>query len=106
MAVIWKFPLRVLKFTEIACGPGPVRLAALDPASGAPAVWIEHEPKQIERPEANPPDTPDLPDRGGVRRFIVIGTGHDIDPDWQHVGSMIDRSFVWHVFEVIEQCAA
>ena len=39
-----------------------------------------------------------------TRRFIVRGTGHDIDPafDLRHVGTLMhhDGQLVWHIFEV------
>lgn len=85
MRTIWKFPLSVTKVTAISVpADAPIRLAAIDPASGGPAIWIEldEEAPRIER------------------RFWIYGTGHDIDVDsLVHVGSMVDRTFVWHVFE-------
>ena len=40
-----------------------------------------------------------------VRRFIVRGTGHDIDPtlNLQHVSTLMhhDGKLVWHIFEVM-----
>ena len=40
-----------------------------------------------------------------VRRFIVRGTGHDIDPAFflRHVSTLMhhDGQLVWHIFEVI-----
>lgn len=62
----------------------PIRFVGLDPRSGLPAVWIEVH-------------TDDNPDPG--RRMVVYGTGHEIPPDLTYVGSLIDGSFVWHVFE-------
>lgn len=84
MKTVWKFPLQVTKLTVVeAPADAPVRLAALDPASGAPAVWLEVD---TEAPRVE-------------RRFRIHGTGHEVDEDEQHVGSMADRSFVWHVYE-------
>lgn len=63
----------------------PVRLVAIDPRSGQPAVWIEL-------------DTDDkVPETG--RRMAAFGTGHEIPRGWTHVGSMIDGGYVWHVHE-------
>ena len=84
MRTIWKYPLDMRGWNRVPIGPdAKVVLAAIDPASGAPAIWVDLDP-----------DT----DRG-ERQFAVIGTGHDIEPGAKHVGSMIDRSFVWHIFE-------
>lgn len=91
MRTVWKFPLSVRGWTETAMGAAsygatPVVLAALDPATGAPAVWLEGDD-----------------DGEPLRRvFGVFGTGHEIGEDCQHVGSMIDRDFVWHIYERIE----
>ena len=38
-----------------------------------------------------------LPERD--RTFIVFGTGHVIQGDLGYVGTVHDRSFVWHIFE-------
>lgn len=89
---IWKFPIAIGKITAIeAPAHAQVRLAALDPASGGPAIWIELDP-QAPRVE---------------RRFRIYPTGSEIEGDGGfpypiHVGSLIDRSFVWHIFE--ERC--
>lgn len=91
MRTVWKFPLWVNRWTTVAAGEGPVVLAAIDPQSGAPAVWIEHEvPYQFGGEIAPPP--------GPGRQFIVVGTGREIR-DGRHVGSMVDRNYVWHVYE-------
>lgn len=37
------------------------------------------------------------------RTFLVFGTGHVIHGDLNYVGSVHDRSFVWHVFEKFEE---
>lgn len=34
-----------------------------------------------------------------LRTFHVFGTGHVIRGDLSYVGTVHDRSFVWHVFE-------
>lgn len=36
------------------------------------------------------------------RTFLVFGTGHVIQGDLHYVGTVQDRSFVWHVFEKFE----
>lgn len=88
---IWKFPIAIGSITTISipaddeCPPNkPLAvLAGLDPATGGPALWIELNP-----------DAPRV-----ERRFIIHGTGHEIDEDETHVGSLIDRDFVWHIYE-------
>ena len=34
--------------------------------------------------------------------FIVAGTGHVIDSEWQYFNSWLDGSFVWHLFCRVE----
>lgn len=34
------------------------------------------------------------------RWFIVRGTGHPVPDDAEHIASMRDGAFVWHLFEV------
>lgn len=38
-----------------------------------------------------------LPERD--RTFLVFGTGHVIQGDLNYIGTVHDRSFVWHIFE-------
>lgn len=86
MRTVHKF---LVPFADPEAGPlpvsrhAPVRLTGLDPRTGKPAVWIEVE-------TTNPP---------GERRMAVFGTGHELPDGWVHVGSMIDGSFVWHIYE-------
>jgi hypothetical protein len=88
--VVWKFPLDVTKITQLTIPPAymdtPVRMAGLDPADGGPAIWIEFDQSH-----------PRLP-----RYFRIHGTGEPVENGEVHVGSMIDRSFVWHVYEVVQ----
>lgn len=34
-----------------------------------------------------------------VRTFKAFGTGWEIPPGWEYVGSLLDGSFVWHIHE-------
>jgi len=89
--VVWKFPIAIGPITTISIPSSdedhphkPLAvLAGLDPATGGPALWIELDP-----------DAPRVD-----RHFVVRGTGHPIDEDEIHVGSLIDRNFVWHIYE-------
>lgn len=40
-----------------------------------------------------------------LRRFDIIGTGHQLPANrvgrWEHIGTAHVRGFVWHVFEVL-----
>jgi hypothetical protein len=87
--VIWKFPVGIGPVTTIkAPRSGRVVLAGLDPADGGPAIWVELDPEA-------PPEE---------RHFVIYPTGKEIDGDGGypfdiHVGSLIDRTFVWHIYE-------
>lgn len=39
------------------------------------------------------PSQPEVP-----ARFRLVGTGSPIDPDWHHLGTVMDGEYVWHVF--------
>ena len=36
-----------------------------------------------------------------IRTFEVVGTGHLIDGSLAHLGSVVDKPFVWHVYEKV-----
>lgn len=33
------------------------------------------------------------------RHFAIVGTGHGIEPTYQHLATAIDDAFVWHLYE-------
>jgi hypothetical protein len=85
--VVWKFPLQMRGWNLIGIGPeAKVVLTGIDPESGAPTIWVEHDPEQMIET-----------DKG--RAFGVFPTGGTLAADADHVGSMIDRTFVWHIYE-------
>lgn len=87
---------RVYKYVDRGAGievPGHrydgdlVRLVGIDPASGRVAIWVEHKNPDHMTPVHQ------------VREFRIFGTGHDVPHRFEHVGSVIDGQYVWHVFE-------
>lgn len=82
---IWKFPFLIgdTVVFDMSRGAEVVHLA-LDP-QGRLCIWALVDP--------------DAPRERRV--FHVYGTGHPIErvEDLMHVGSFVDWSFVWHVFE-------
>lgn len=87
MRTIWKFPLSLNGWQPVAHGrESKVVLVAIDPATGAPAIWIEHIP-------------PASSDARVQRHFGVFPTGGTIATNADHVGSLIDRDLVWHIYE-------
>jgi L-arabinose isomerase len=35
-----------------------------------------------------------------IRRFRICGTGHDTEPTGNYLGTVHERVFVWHIFEL------
>lgn len=84
MRTIWKFPLGPDQPTIVSVPvDAKVVLVGIDPASGRRAVWIELDDEQTMRDRA----------------FKIHGTGGRISVGWQHVGSLIDGIYVWHIYE-------
>jgi hypothetical protein len=40
------------------------------------------------------------------RTFTFVGTGHKVSRNVAYMGSVMDRIFVWHLFEVFPEAAA
>lgn len=41
-----------------------------------------------------------IPNRQYERRYFTwVGTGHDFPDTWEHVATLIDEPFVWHLME-------
>lgn len=92
MRAVWKFPLELgckgWQTVEVPGSPqAAVAMVALDPATSAPAVWLEV--------------WPDSPHRF-KRAFGIFPTGGRLAENAAHVGSLIDGSFVWHIYERIQ----
>lgn len=87
MRVVWKYPLGPTLTRSVLVSDPRVVFVGLDPASGFPAVWIEH--------------TPDGDDPVNLL-LAAIGTGHTIPAEvGAHVGSLIDGGFVWHIYSAV-----
>ena len=84
MTTIWKYPLTQAFSQDISKGARIVH-AGKDPR-GESCLWAEIDPDA---------DTE-------MRHFRVIGTGHIVPENAEHVGSYIDGPFMWHVYEVTE----
>ena len=82
---IWKFPILSTGPMWITIpAPGTPVLVGRDPDTGLMALWAEVEPCGEQQ----------------ERKFRVLGTGHDIPANAQHVGSAIFDPLVWHLFEL------
>ena len=81
---IWKFPLEITDDQSIAMPKGAILLSAMM-QNGVLTLWALVQPSQ---PTVN-------------RRVYVFGTGHPIPADLalEHVATLPDRQFIWHVFD-------
>lgn len=84
MKTVWKFPLSHRSVNTVALPLGTIFLhVGIDPDEGGVAFWA-----QVER------GAPCVD-----RRFVIYGTGRDVYPHDVHIGTVIDRGYVWLVYE-------
>jgi hypothetical protein len=87
--VVWKYEIEILGYVERELPKG-ARIIAVDVQYGKPCMWA------LVDPEA----------RGEIRRFYLLGTGHEINDDdserLRHLGTFMldDGAFVGHLFEL------
>lgn len=100
MRTVWKYPLARRGWNSWPVGKdATIVLAAIDHATKAPTLWIEHErPPEPLRGIGTAPAELTIK-AGDLREFRVAVTDDDIGPDETHVGSMIDGIYVWHIYE-------
>lgn len=95
MKVVYKYPLAPSGYTPVDTKPdAKVVLVGLDPETRRPAIWVEQVVP--DRPKIG---TEPMSEAMEVRYFHIVGTGHEIEPNDQHVGSVIDGRYVWHIYE-------
>ncbi len=83
---VFKYPLNLAHFDFRMPAGAKVLYVDLDSA-GDLCLWAAVNP------------SPDHPTE--ARDFIVVGTGHDLPDGLEHLGSVVQGSFVWHVFEKV-----
>jgi hypothetical protein len=86
MKTIWKYPVGFYGPNHISL-PADAKILHVDRRdhiSHAVAFWAEVNPS--------------IPSE--IRSFQVVGTGHQISPNMEHIGTTIDGSYVWHLYEV------
>jgi len=67
--------------------PEHARVLTVQMQRGVPTLWASFQP--------------DTPQRYRHREFRIVGTGHEFsESGLSYVGSIQEREFVWHVFEV------
>lgn len=82
MQTIWKFPLEIADEQTVSMPAGAEPLFA-GMQGGTPCVWAAVDTEAAKEPV----------------RFFVIGTGNPMPDDAVlYIGSVFDRSFVWHIY--------
>lgn len=83
MKTIHKYPLVIAAHHSFQLPAGATILNVdLDP-TGRVCLWALVDTDQ-------PPE---------MRRFVIVGTGHDVPDGLLYHGSVVQGGFVWHVFE-------
>lgn len=82
MKTIFKYPIEITNIQEVKLPVGfKVIHVGLDP-NNTSCIWCEVDTnKELIR-----------------QTVYVVGTGHKLPPDAYHVGSFLQRVFVWHVY--------
>lgn len=80
---IWKWSMERVDCQRLMM-PRGAKILSVQMQHGAPQIWAYCDPtEKFER-----------------REFRIIGTGHDIPSHpGEHIATVQDRDFVWHVFE-------
>jgi hypothetical protein len=85
MNTIWKFPFEVTDYFNLSLPQG-AKILTVQIQHGAPHVWVYLDPSQPTE----------------VRSFRVAGTGHEIEPRLDYIGTfqMHGGMLVFHLFEL------
>jgi len=82
MRTIYKYPVNLTGFTTVHLPIfGKIVRVGLDPSANI-CFWVEMN----------------LGDELFPRSFCIIGTGHEIPDDFNHIGSFSDGPFIWHMY--------
>lgn len=84
MKTIWKFPLDVTTEDQVVKMPLGAKIVHVEMQGMLPCIWAIVD-EQV--------------DFSVDRTFIVCGTGWGVSPFWNYVGTCLDGSYVWHVWE-------
>ena len=87
MRTIYKYA--VPAFLQLPLGAKPVFFGL---QNGKPHLWVEVPQLWVE---------PVPPVETETRGFQIFGTGQPISEGASYVGSCIDDTFVWHLYEVV-----
>ena len=86
MVTIWKFEIEIEAGTrsiDLPIGYKVIKVA--NQIAGILAFWVLIETNTLSE----------------LRRFWVLPTGVEVPENYTYLGTCLDRSFVWHLFEEI-----
>lgn len=84
MKVVWKFPLRLVGRTQSIEMPADAFPIHFGMQHGNPTLWAIVDPvRPVE-----------------MRDFAIVGTGHEVPEPSCYQGTIAEREFIWHLFEV------
>jgi hypothetical protein len=82
MKTVYKYPIGITRYQVVNTFKDAVPVhVGFDP-QGQPCIWMEVD-------TANPPEN---------FAVNVIGTGHEVPKNTNHIGSFVQGPFVWHVY--------
>lgn len=93
MRTVWKFPFKLEDEELVIPMPRGARVIMADtqpsPHGSQPCLWAE---------------IPDDADAFEERHFAIVGTGHPVPDEAEHIASfqmqdMFGTPFVWHIYE-------
>ncbi len=79
--VVYKYPVRIGEETSVSCA-APAKPVHFGVQGGQMFVWVEHGLGPVSTSVS----------------FCVVGTGHPIPDGFEHVQSIFDGPFVWHLY--------
>jgi hypothetical protein len=83
--VVWKYPIALVADEQVIGVPVRSRCVHVAIQHGVITMW-----RLVEDPNTEMTD----------RRFVIRGTGHPVEEQAMHLGTVLDGAFVWHLFEV------
>lgn len=81
MRTVWKYKLGEVTDLSLPADAVVLRVGA---QGGHMHAWVDLDPNANQTP----------------RRFVITGTGHEVQPSAKYVGGCSEGPFEWHVWEV------
>ena len=88
--IIYKYPLTIGKIMMFTWGEGS-KVVHADRLDGY-QMWVMHPFEETSSPNEDV--------KVECRRFVIASTGQEIVDGAEHVSTIIDNPFVWHLLEI------